>query len=34
MTDLSGKTIAFLCKRGVEEPELTEPWAAIEAAGG
>lgn len=34
MTDLSGKTIAFLAKRGFEEPELTEPWAAIEAAGG
>lgn len=34
MTDLTGRKIAFLCKRGVEQPELTEPWAAVEQAGG
>lgn len=34
MTDLSGKKIAFLCKRGVEQPELTEPWQAVLDAGG
>lgn len=34
MTDLNGAKIAFLAKRGVEEPELTEPWRAVEAAGG
>ncbi|AZN30423.1 type 1 glutamine amidotransferase [Flaviflexus salsibiostraticola] len=32
--DLTGHRIAFLTKRGVEQPELTEPWKAIEAAGG
>jgi protease I len=26
--------VAFLLKRGVEQPELTEPWAAVEEAGG
>lgn len=32
--ELSGHKIAFLTKRGVEQPELTEPWKAIEEAGG
>lgn len=31
---LSGKKIAFLALRGVEEPELTEPWKAVAEAGG
>jgi protease I len=32
---LSGKRIAFLvAQEGVEEVELTEPWAAVEKAGG
>ena len=35
MTDLDGKTIAFLVAReGIEQVELTEPWAAVEKAGG
>ena len=34
MADLTGKKVAFLLKRGVEQPELTEPWAAVELAGG
>ncbi|GAA4084106.1 MULTISPECIES: type 1 glutamine amidotransferase domain-containing protein [Actinomadura] len=34
-TDLQGKTIAFLvAPEGVEQVELTEPWTAIEQAGG
>jgi protease I len=33
MTDLSGRKVAFLLKRGVEQPELTEPWATLESAG-
>jgi protease I len=34
-TDLRGKTIAFLvAPDGVEQVELTEPWKAIEQAGG
>jgi deglycase len=33
-TDLQGKTIAFLvAPEGVEQVELTEPWAAVEHAG-
>ncbi len=33
--DLSGKRIAFLvAQEGVEEVELTEPWEAVERAGG
>ncbi|MCW2600479.1 MAG: putative protease [Frankiales bacterium] len=33
--ELSGKTIAFLvAPEGVEEVELTEPWKAVEQAGG
>src|SRR5919112_3787025 len=31
---LSGKTIAFLAAEGVEQVELTEPWKAVEQAGG
>src|SRR4051794_15602990 len=33
-TELKGKTIAFLAAEGVEQVELTEPWKAVEAAGG
>src|SRR6187200_2438908 len=33
--DLKGKKIAFLvANEGVEQVELTEPWKAVEAAGG
>ena len=32
--ELSGKTIAFLATEGVEQVELTDPWKAVEAAGG
>src|SRR3954452_12786635 len=33
--ELSGKTIAFLCSNeGTEQVELTEPWKAVEGAGG
>ncbi|HVU61276.1 MAG TPA: type 1 glutamine amidotransferase domain-containing protein [Mycobacteriales bacterium] len=33
--ELDGKTIAFLvANEGVEQVELTEPWRAVEAAGG
>ena len=32
--ELQGKTIAFLATDGVEQVELTEPWKAVEAAGG
>ena len=31
---LDGKTIAFLAAEGVEQVELTEPWKAVEEAGG
>ena len=32
---LQGKTIAFLvANEGIEQVELTEPWKAVEAAGG
>jgi protease I len=31
---LDGKTIAFLATEGVEQVELTEPWAAVRDAGG
>ena len=35
MSDLTGKTIAFLvAPEGIEQVELTEPWAAVEKAGG
>ena len=33
-TELAGKTIAFLVAEGVEQVELTEPWKAVERAGG
>lgn len=34
-TELSNKTIAFLvANEGVEQVELTEPWKAVESAGG
>ena len=34
-TSLSGKTVAFLvAPEGIEQVELTEPWAAVEKAGG
>ncbi len=31
---LQGKTVAFVATDGVEQVELTEPWKAIEEAGG
>ena len=34
MAQLEGKRIAFLATDGVEQVELTEPWAAVEQAGG
>ena len=35
MSDLSGKTVAFLvATEGIEQVELTEPWLAVEKAGG
>jgi len=35
MTDLTGKTIAFLvAPEGIEQVELTDPWQAVEKAGG
>lgn len=34
-TELNGKTIAFLvANEGVEQVELTDPWSAVEDAGG
>jgi protease I len=32
--ELKGKRIAFLAAEGVEQVELTEPWQAVERAGG
>jgi protease I len=32
--ELKGKKIAFLAAEGVEQVELTEPWQAVEQAGG
>jgi protease I len=32
--DITGKKIAFLLTNGVEQAELTEPWKAVEQAGG
>jgi protease I len=32
--NLNGKRIAFVATEGVEQVELTEPWKAVEAAGG
>lgn len=34
MTDISGSKVAFLLTKGVEQPELTEPWQAVRDAGG
>lgn len=34
MPDLNGRRIAFLATDGVEQVELTEPWKAVERAGG
>src|SRR6476620_1174908 len=34
MGKLDGKTIAFIATDGVEQVELTEPWKAVEQAGG
>jgi protease I len=34
MADLNGKRIAFLATDIVEQVELTEPWKAVEQAGG
>ncbi len=35
MPDLTGRTIAFLvAPEGIEQVELTEPWSAVEEAGG
>ncbi|GAB4098001.1 type 1 glutamine amidotransferase domain-containing protein [Sinomonas halotolerans] len=31
---ISGKRVAFLLTHGVEQPELTEPWKAVQDAGG
>ena len=31
---IAGKRVAFLAGRGVEQVELTEPWEAVERAGG
>jgi len=34
-TSLAGKTVAFLvAPEGIEQVELTEPWKAVEEAGG
>jgi protease I len=33
-TKLSNKRVAFLATDGVEQVELTEPWKAVEEAGG
>ena len=32
--ELQGKKIAFIATEGVEQVELTEPWKAVERAGG
>jgi protease I len=32
--NLNGKRIAFIATDGVEQVELTEPWKAVEGAGG
>ena len=35
MTDLNSRTVAFLvAPEGVEQVELTDPWQAVEKAGG
>ncbi len=33
-TDLTGVTVAYLATEGVEQVELTDPWSAVEDAGG
>jgi deglycase len=33
-SELKGKRVAFLATDGVEQVELTEPWKAVEQAGG
>lgn len=33
-TDITGTKVAFLLTDGVEQPELTEPWKAVQEAGG
>jgi protease I len=33
-TELNGKKVAFLAAEGVEQVEFTEPWKAVEQAGG
>ena len=32
--ELQGKTVAFIATDGVEQVELTDPWKAVEDAGG
>lgn len=32
--NITGKKVAFLLTNGVEQAELTEPWKAVEQAGG
>jgi protease I len=32
--ELQGKKVAFIATEGVEQAELTEPWKAVEEAGG
>jgi protease I len=32
--ELQGKRVAFIATEGVEQAELTEPWKAVERAGG
>ena len=32
--ELQGRTIAFVATDGVEQVELTDPWQAVEGAGG
>jgi protease I len=34
MASLDGKKVAFVATDGVEQVELTEPWKAVEEAGG
>ena len=34
MGSLDGRKVAFLATDGVEQQELTEPWQAVEQAGG
>ena len=34
MASLEGKKVAFVATDGVEQVELTEPWKAVEEAGG